>query len=162
MRDREEREMASETAQNYWIIVGSPENYERTRALGYTQQGMKSRHRKKAERMRPGDKIAYYITGKKAFGGVSTITSEYFESHDRIWASGDPNKADEDYPFRVTTEPEVVLPVDEAVDAEPVARKMRYVSKWPAANWTLAFQGNVHLVDREDFELIRDAVSAKS
>jgi hypothetical protein len=45
------------------------------------------------------------------------------------------------------------------VDAEPVARQMAYVAKWPAANWTLAFQGNVHEISAEDFALIRDAVA---
>ncbi len=66
-------------------------------------QGIKSRHRKKADRMKPGDKIVYYLTGLKAFAGISTITSIAFESHDRIWSSGDPKKEAEDYPFRVNT-----------------------------------------------------------
>src|SRR5439155_813228 len=38
------------------MIVTSPENYERTRTLRFTQQGVKSRHRRKAERMAPGDR----------------------------------------------------------------------------------------------------------
>ena len=94
--------------------------------------------------MKPGDKIVYYLTGRKAFGGIVTIESPYFESHDRIWESGDPKKAAEDYPFRVEIAPDMILPLAEAVPAEPIARQMAYVAKWPAANWTLAFQGNVH------------------
>ena len=46
--------------------------------------------------------------------------------------------------------------------AEPIARQMTYVSKWPASNWTLAFQGNVHVIDRADFDLIRTAVEEKA
>ena len=147
---------------SYWIIVGSPENFQRTRKLGFTMQGMKSRHRKKAERMQPGDKIAWYLTGVKAFGGTATITSPYFESHDRIWQSGDPKKEAEDYPFRVNIEPEVVLDDGEWTPAEPIARQMTYVKKWPAGNWTLAFQGNVHSIDAADFELIRSAVAERA
>lgn len=146
----------------YWIIVGSPENFARTRELGYTVQGIKSRHRKKAERMRPGDKIAWYVTGLKAFGGIATITSPYFEAHDRVWTSGDPNKATEDYPYRVEIEADTILDEGAYVEAEPVARRMTYVSKWPAANWTLAFQGNVHEVPESDFELIRNAIVERS
>ena len=145
----------------YWIIVGSPDNFARTRELGFTIQGIKSRHRKKAEKMKPGDKIVYYLTGLKQFGGIATITSSYFESHDRIWQSGDPKKEAEDYPFRVQIEPDVVLDEGEYVDAEPVARQMAYVSKWPASNWTLAFQGNVHVIDWGDYELIRSAIEAR-
>src|SRR5687767_14003688 len=62
---------------SYWIIVNSIANFNRSRDLGFTVQGMKSRHRKKAERMQPGDKIVYYLSGVKAFGGISTITSPY-------------------------------------------------------------------------------------
>ena len=152
--------MVDGTAPNYWIVVGSPENFVRTAKRGFTVQGLKSRHRKKAERMKPGDKIVYYLTGRKAFGGIATIQSPYYESHERIWQSGDAKKSDEDYPFRVNIAPDFVLPVDDAIPAEPIARQMAYVAKWPAANWTLAFQGNVHEIGAADFQLIREAIEA--
>ena len=44
--------------------------------------------------------------------------------------------------------------------AEPLARQMTYAKKWPAEHWTLAFQGNVHLVPEEDYALIRAAIEA--
>lgn len=147
-------------AESYWIIVGSPENFARTAEMGFTVQGIKSRHRKKAERMRPGDKIAYYLTGVKAFGGVATIESPYYEDHAPIWKSGDPKKAAEDYPFRVRISPDLILPEGEAIPAEGVARQMAYVAKWPAQNWTLAFQGNVHEIGEGDYFLIREALEA--
>jgi hypothetical protein len=150
------------TEPTYWIIVGSPDNFDRTRELGCTVQGIKSRHRKKAERMAPGDKVIYYVTGLKAFAGIATITSEYFESHDRIWSSGDPKKEAEDYPFRINIDPDVILDPDEYVSAEPIARKMKYASKWPEANWTLAFQGNVHVIESDDYELIRQALTTRA
>jgi hypothetical protein len=152
----------SERQTIYWIIVGSPDNFAKTREIGFTMQGLKSRHRKKAERMQPGDKIVYYITGRKAFAGISAITSPYFESHDRIWSSNDPKKAAEDYPFRVHTEPEIILDDDDFVDAEPIARQMIYATKWPPANWTLAFQGNVHEIGEADFALIRDEIAKRA
>lgn len=144
---------------SYWIIVGSPENFERTREIGFSQQGMKSRHRKKAERMKPGDKIVYYLTGKKVFAAISTITSPFFESHEPIWQSSDPKKAAEDYPYRVETAPDLVLDEADWVPAEGLARQMEYARKWPAENWTLAFQGNVHEIGAADFELIRAALA---
>ena len=142
----------------YWIIVGSPANFARTRQLGFTVQGIKSRHRKKAERMQPGDKIAYFVTGLKAFAGTAAITSPFFESHDLIWSSGDPTKAEEDYPYRVSIAADLLLDEGAFVDAEPIARQMEYARKWPAANWTLAFQGNVHAIGEGDFMLIRQAI----
>jgi hypothetical protein len=144
----------------HWIIVGSPDNFARTADLDFTVQGLKSRHRKKAEKMAPGDRLAWYLTGIKGFAGTAIVESPFFESHDRIWTSGDPKKAAEDYPFRVRITPDLMLGADRAVPAEPIARQMQYASKWPAANWTLAFQGNVHEIGEADFALIRDAIAA--
>ena len=151
----------SDGTPSYWIIVGSPENFRRTTERGFTIQGIKSRHRKKAERMAPGDKLVWYVTGAKAFAGAATITSEYFEDHEPIWRSGDPKKAAEDYPFRVRITPDVILDEADFVPAEPIARRMAYAAKWPAANWTLAFQGNVHEVGEADYRLIRAAIEAR-
>jgi hypothetical protein len=150
----------STSTPNYWIIVGSIDNFERTKELGFTIQGMKSRHRKKAERMKAGDKIVYYVTGIKAFAGIATIESEYFESHDQIWKSKDPKKEAEDYPYRVKIKGDCILPQEDFVPAEGVARQMTYVSKWPAENWTLAFQGNVHEIGEGDYALLRQAIES--
>lgn len=144
-----------------WIIVGSPENFQRTVDLGFTMQGIKSRHRKKAERMAPGDTLVYYLTGLKVFAALATVTSPYFESHEPIWASSDPRRAAEDYPFRVRVSPDLVLDLEHAVPAEPVARQMDYVAKWPAKHWTLAFQGNVHEIGETDYHLLRSALEAQ-
>jgi hypothetical protein len=142
------------SSRSNWIIVGSPENFASTREHGFSVQGIKSRHRKKAELMQPDDRIVWYITGAKAFAGHATITSPYFEDHTPIWKSRDPKKAAEDYPYRVRIEPIAVLDDGDFIPAEPIARRMSYVAKWPADNWTLAFQGNVHRIDDADFDLI--------
>jgi len=52
------------------------------------------------------------------------------------------------------------LDPDEYIPAEPIARAMTYVQRWPADNWTLAFQGNVHHIDEHDYDLIRSAIAA--
>lgn len=121
-------------------------------------QGIKSRHRKKAELMKPGDKILYYVTGVKGFGAIATVTSEYFEDHMIIWHSGNPKKKNEDYPFRVYIEPDLILPEGSYLPAREIALGMHYVQKWPAENWTLAFQGNVHKIGQQDYELARSAL----
>jgi hypothetical protein len=149
-------------APTYWIIVGSTDNFAKTRDLGFTKHGIKSRHRKKAEKMKPGDKFIFYLTGVKRFAGIATVESEYFEEHTRIWSAGDPKKADEDYPFRVQISADIILPEGQEIEAEPLARQMHYATKWPAANWTLAFQGNVHVIGEADYALIRAALDAQA
>lgn len=139
----------------YWILVSSVDNWQKTVDRNFSLQGMKSRHRKKADQMRPGDKLIYYVTGLKAFAGITTVTSTCFEDHEPIWMSGNAKKADEDCPLRVNIAVDLALDRAEFVPAEGLARQMIYARKWPAANWTLAFQGNVHLVPEADYALIR-------
>lgn len=154
--------MAEEATQQYWILVSSLENWHATVEHEFTVQGIKSRHRKKAEQMHPGDKFIYYCTGVKAFAGITTVKSDYFEDHTPIWKSGNTKKAEEDYPYRFEIEKDLALSDDQLVPAEPIARQMTYATKWPAEHWTLAFQGNVHNIPASDYELIRAEIEKAS
>lgn len=154
----ETRPATADTGRKCWMLVGSVGNWHRTKELGFTIQAIKARHRKKVTQMRPGDGFAYYCTGVMAFAGTTTVTSEYFESIEPSWISGDPERNAREYPFRVRIAADLALDDDEFVDAEPLARQMAYARKWPPEHWTLAFQGNVHLIPEEDFQLIRTAI----
>jgi predicted RNA-binding protein len=136
-----------------WIVVTSPDNWQKTAALGWTLLGMKSTRRKMAASVKPGDRMVAYYTGVKRFGALLEVTSECFEDHDKIW--GSPNKPKEDYPYRVRTAPIIALPAGRLVDAKELAARMIYTQKWPRENWTLAFQGNLHEIPESDLELIR-------
>lgn len=142
---------------NNWLLVSSPENFERSRRIGFTTTAMKSRHRRKWERVQAGDRVFYYLTGQKAIGGSARVTGAPFESHEKIWGSA--AKPLEDYPWRFPTEPVLILDDGRAIPAEPLARQMEYTKRWPAENWTLAFQGNVHELSDADAELIAAALS---
>jgi len=41
------------------MIVTSPDNFRKSREHGFGIQGLKSRHRKRAEAMRAGDRMLY-------------------------------------------------------------------------------------------------------
>lgn len=140
---------------SYWIAVSGEANFEKTRELNFELQGFKSRQRRKAERMADGDKLVWYITKEMAFAGYATITGNYFEDHEPIWEG---KKEGEDYPWRVPIRAELVLDRNDWIDVEGIARKMTYVSKWPAEHWRLAFQGNLHDIPEEDFERIKAAL----
>ncbi len=112
-----------------YVVVGGVENYQTTRALGFTLHGFKSTRRKMAQGVRPGDRLLFYLTGVKRFVAVATVTSTPFEDHAPIWSSA--KKPGEDYPYRVRIRPERVLDPADGVDAEPLARRMAYTKKWP-------------------------------
>ena len=94
----------------YWMLVSSLENFRLSRQHSFGVAGMKSRHRKKAERVRPGDRVLFYLTGVQAFGGIAEATSEYAEDHSPLWES---KKKGEDYPFRFSIKPLVILAEEE-------------------------------------------------
>ena len=141
-----------------WMLVGSVGNWRRTRELGFTVQALKARHRRKVAQMRPGDRLAYYCTRVMAFAGTATVTSEYVESAEPVWTSGEWTMPGAGWPFRIGIAADLALDDDDFVDAEPLARQMTYVRKWPPDHWTLAFQDQVHQIPDADFQLIRAAI----
>ncbi len=134
------------------MVVGSPEMFETTRAIGFTRHGFKSTRRNMANSIQPGDLLAFYISGRKQFAAICRVTTPVVEEHTRIWQSA--KKPDELYPYRAGIEPVFVLPEDRWLDAEPYHDRFRWTQRWPRANWTLAYQGNLHEIPQEDMDLL--------
>ena len=143
----------------HWMVVSSPDNFRKTRELGFSIQGLKSRHKRRVETMRVGDRILYYVTGRMAFAATVTVASPMYEDHTPIWRSA---RRDEDYPWRVHIRPEIVLEDGDWVPAKDIAYRLDYVRKWPPEHWTLAFQGHIHLLNRNDFAIIEDAIASNA
>ncbi len=141
-----------------WVLTGSLENFRVSRDIGFSVLGLKERRRRLAERIGPGDRVVYYVTGVKAFGAIARVVGGLYEDRTRIWP-GKPGKAD-DYPWRFPCEREVVLDEGRFVPAEALARDLEHVRKWPAENWTLAFQGQLRSVSGRDAELIERSMTA--
>jgi len=137
------------------MIVTSPDNYERTRKLRFTVQGIKSRHRRKAERMTPGDRICWYLTGLRSFAATGTITSPYFEGMEPIWVS---EKTGDTYPWRFKITKDHALDPNGAVPAASLLDTLAFVKRWPAQHRSLAFQGNIHELADADFASIERAI----
>lgn len=137
----------------HWLLVSSPENFETSRARGFDVAGMKSRWRKAAAEVEVGDTIFFYTTGLKAIAGEAKVVGPAFFDETKIWDSTKPNEA---YPHRFPVEIVTArdsgkyLPVTDFLDDYENARK------WPAKNWTLAFQGNVHRLNDHDYKLIHN------
>jgi predicted RNA-binding protein len=143
----------------YWMIVSSPDNFRKTREHGFTIQGLKSRHRRRVETMRAGDRLLYYVTGRMGFAATVTVASPMYEDHTPVWRSA---RRDEDYPWRVHIRPDVILDEVDWLPAKEIAYRLDYVRKWPPEHWTLAFQGHIHSLPRADFTIIEDEISRTS
>jgi len=139
-----------------WIVVGGPEIFVRTRDMGFTRHNM-------ANSIQPGDLLAFYVTGRKQLAAICRVTSNVVEEQTRIWQSD--KKPNEMYPYRCEIEPVVILDDGQWLDAEPYHDRFQWTQRWPRANWTLAYQGNLHEVPQHDMDLLladmKKAVRAK-
>ena len=139
-----------------WVLTGSLDNFHASREIGFSVIGLKERRRRMAERIEPGDRVIFYVTVVKAFGAIARITGELYEDRTRIWP-GKPGQADA-YPWRFPSESELVLDEERFVAAEELAPDLEHVRKWPAENWTLAFQGQLRPVSDADAGRIESAM----
>jgi predicted RNA-binding protein len=143
----------------YWIVVGSPENYELARERGFEMFGFKSTRRRESASMQPGDKLIFYLTGVMKFGGIANVESEVYEDHSPVFKSE--KKAGEDYPFRAKTSPDMLLDRDQWLDVKEYATRLD-LTRRRGEHWRLAFQGNLHKISDEDYATIRKDVESAS
>jgi hypothetical protein len=137
---------------SHWLITLSPENFTITRDTRFGLLGLRSRHRKKAERVAVGDRVLYYVLNERIFPATATVTSAYFEDRHPMWVN--PERKDDPFPYRVHTQPNLVLAPGEGLDAEAIAPRLLYLKRWAPEQWYLALQGDVHLLSAQDFMMV--------
>ena len=135
---------------NFWMINCNAQNYNITRDLGFTKQGLKAEYRRKVQRVEPGDRIIYYVTGVRVFTATATVTQGYEEIGSGPWVK----EGKTAWPYRIGIRPNVVLNEDQYIAAGLLAYRLEYVRKWPPEDWHMAFQGNLHLLSKSDFFLL--------
>ena len=138
------------------MVVTTPDNYGRTRARRFTVQGVKARHKRRAERIAPGDRVCWYLVGVGGFVATATVTSPAYEDRRPIWVStGRPDP----YPWRFRIRRDVARAADRAIPAAALVDRLAFTRRWPRAHWRLAFQGNLHEIGRRDFGVIERALA---
>lgn len=137
---------------NFWMIISNEENFNITRDLDFTIQGLKSEYRRKVQRVEPDDRLLFYVSGLRKFTATATVTASYQEVDANPWR----NEGKATWPYRVDIKPEIILEPEQYITAGLLAYRLDYVRRWPPENWYLAFQGNLHLLPKGDFFLIEE------
>jgi predicted RNA-binding protein len=133
---------------NYWLVVTSAENFKHDREnLGFRLQGIPIRYKRQLQKMKVGDKVAYYIMGLQKFGAIARITGEYLEDYAKVWINDD-----EMWPARRPSEPEISLQDDELIDAKKLVPDLSFIEK--KDRWGVYLQGSIREIPEEDFRLI--------
>jgi hypothetical protein len=142
-----------------WILTGSPENFAATSEHGFALIGLKERRRRQALEMERGDRIVFYLTRRMAFAASVLISGDLFEDRTPVWP-GKPGKADP-YPWRLPTEPELVLEEADWLPAESLVGELEHIAKWPREHWKLAFQGQLRTISDPDTALLLERMRAR-
>lgn len=137
-----------------YLVVTSPENWQKTAEMGWSVLGLKSTRRNVASSLHKGDRVACYETGVKRFIAVLEIDGDCYEDHTPIWGG---KKAGEDYPYRYSVKPLVTVGDGEAIDAVALSQHLEFPKKW-GTHLSLAFQGNIKPIPAEDIERITGAL----
>lgn len=137
----------------HWLLVSSPDNFETSREREFDIAGMKTRWRKASGEVEVGDTVHFYLTGVKAIGGEAVVTGKAFEDDTKIWESTKPGEV---YPHRFPVKLVKARNKGQYLEVDSFIEKYEYAKRWPAKNWTLAFQGNVHRLGEADYQLIHD------
>lgn len=135
---------------NFWMINCNKQNFKITEHLGFTQQGLKAEYRRKVQRVEPGDRIIFYVSGDRVFTATATVTKSYEEVRSTPWVK----EGKTPWPYRIEIKPDVILSDQQYIEAGLIAYRLEYLRKWPPEDWHLAFQGNLHLLSKGDFFLL--------
>ena len=137
---------------NFWMIACNEANFNITEQLGFVTQGLKSQHRRKVQRIEVGDRVLFYVTGVRKFTGTATVTSAYREENTARWE----DEGSTGWPYEIGIKSEVILEKDQQIEAGLLAHRLDYVRRWAPEDWYLAFQGNLHLLPKNDFFIIEE------
>ena len=137
---------------NFWMMINNEENFRITQARGFTLLGLKAQHRRKVQRITEGDRVLLYISHLRRFDATATAMSSYYEAEDQIWV----NEGSTGFPYHIKLKPGVILKDDQSIDANLLAPRLEYVKRWNPEDWYMAFQGNLHLLPKNDFTLIEE------
>jgi len=143
---------------NFWMVVCNQDNFNITKNLDFTTQGLKSEYRRKVQRVEPGDRLLYYVTGIRCFAATATLTSTYREEQTIVWQ----NEGSATWLYRIDIKPDVVLEEPQYIQAGLLAHRLDYIRRWPPETWYMAFQGNLHLLPKNDFFIIEEEMKKLS
>ncbi|MCY4367233.1 MAG: EVE domain-containing protein [Chloroflexi bacterium] len=137
---------------NFWMITCNEENFNITREMDFTRQGLKSEYRRKVQRVEKDDRLLFYVMGIRKFTATATVTASYKEEDPGFWK----NEGSATWPYLIGIKPELVLDEEQYIEAGLLAHRLDYIRRWPPENWYMAFQGNLHLLPKGDFFLIEE------
>jgi len=137
---------------NYWILIGDEVSWNALLKSGYWV--LKGVYKKRARKIRKGDKAVAYVKFFSAIFGAVEITSDpYYEETASVLG-----ESIGVYPIRFKIRPELFL--KEPTSIRPLIKRLDFVQN--KEKWYSYFQTSIRKIDEEDFELILSHLKEKT
>ncbi len=139
----------------HWLLAVSRENFD----ISFQEklQGFTKENADKADQIKSGDKLAFYLFDEKVFTGTATVGSECFTDDKPLWKSKNPDELfSRRLRIRITAHPSVPM------DARETAFLLDYVKKWPPEIWPMAFHSMLQVISRRDFDYLNTELKRSS
>ena len=143
----------------YWLISLNEENYNITKNLGFTIQGFNSFEKRKVSRMKPDDRVLYFLNDLKCFAATARIVSEPFEDETKYWVNSDENELFKD---RIEISPILILDSDNYIDGNIVGPSLEYIKRWRPEKWHLSLYGMLHIIPQNDYRYLEKSIQLNS
>ena len=130
---------------NNWFAITNPENYEILKGVGFSFYAVGEASRRSVERMKVGDKVVLYRSGKNS-GIVGT-----FEISGHAEQNGD---ATPSFPFPYRIAWRTILTIDEPLSIRPIVPILDFIVN--KTNYGTALQGSLRTISGADYHALLD------
>ena len=143
----------------YWLVSLTETNYNITKNLGFRLQGFNHTEKRKVSRMKPEDRIVYYLNDLKGFVATATVNSEPIQDNTKYWENQDKKELFKD---RVEIVPKFILKSKDCIDGNIVGPRLEYIKRWSPERWYLSFFGMLHIIPQNDFRYLEESIKSKT
>ena len=132
---------------NYWLDLFTVKTLEEFQKAGAKVSGFRDRRFNICEQIQAGDKLLCYVTGISRWVGVLRVTKPAYRSEERLWDM-------EVFPVRLGVEAEILLPPEHGIPHQSLQPSLHS----PARSWAGYLRGSPTRLQKEDAEVILDAI----
>lgn len=146
---------------NYYMIITNKKDYIIDLKNNFDVAGFPDRQKSQVQKMKPGDKIVYYIIHDSKFCAITEVIGEYFYSTKQIW--------DDDfdvYPCRIATKPLIFKKaaavgngyrcIAEGVYIKNIWDNLSFITN--KGKWGSQVMGSFRRITEEDYNVIKKAL----
>lgn len=136
----------------YWLDLFTEETWLEAAQRGFSVTGFTQKRWATVKRIRPGDILLCYLTGRSTYVGLLRVAGQPYIDESPIWAS-------QVFPSRLPVEPELVLRPDAGVSVHQLAGRLSYFRNLTSPHaWTGHFRGSPAAINPEDASVVVEAL----